>query len=84
ALLQVIGRGSARGGKSQVVALSAEQPVDAAFFRTQRGLIGHERTRQLVTLFATVSGAILTQMQAALPASDRAELRRLAHQLGSS
>lgn len=84
ALLQVIGRGSARGGKSQVVVLSAEQPVDATFFRTQRGLIGHERTRQLVELFATVSGSILAQMQAALPVSDRSELRRLAHQLGSS
>ncbi|SEL78972.1 Signal transduction histidine kinase [Bosea lupini] len=84
ALLQVIGRGSSRGGRSKVVALSADQPVDAAFFGTQRRLIGHERTRQLVLLFATVSGTILTQMQAALPMLDRSELKRLAHQLGSS
>ncbi|MGE7469308.1 ATP-binding protein [Bosea sp. NPDC003192] len=84
ALLQVIGRGSNRAGRSQVVALSAEQPVDVVFFRTQRRLIGHERTRQLVTLFATVSEAILTAMQAALSAPERSELRRLAHQLASS
>jgi signal transduction histidine kinase/CheY-like chemotaxis protein/HPt (histidine-containing phosphotransfer) domain-containing protein len=84
ALLQVIGRGGSRPGRSQVVALSAEQPVDAAFFQTQRRLIGDERTRQLVALFATVSEAILTEMQVALPAPDRSELRRLAHQLGSS
>jgi len=84
ALLQVIGRGSNRASRSQVVALSAEQPVDAAFFRTQRRLIGHERTRQLVVLFATVSEAILTEMQASLQAPDRSELGRLAHQLGSS
>ncbi|HEV7324251.1 MAG TPA: ATP-binding protein [Bosea sp. (in: a-proteobacteria)] len=84
ALLQVIGRGGSRAGRSRAVALSAEQPVDAAFFRTQRRLIGHERTRQLVALFASVSEAILTQMQVALPAPERSELRRLAHQLASS
>jgi signal transduction histidine kinase/CheY-like chemotaxis protein/HPt (histidine-containing phosphotransfer) domain-containing protein len=84
ALLQVIGRGGNRSSRSRAVALSAEQPVDAAFFRTQRGLIGHERTRQLVALFASVSEAILMEMQAALPTSDRIELKRLAHQLASS
>ncbi|KRE14584.1 hypothetical protein ASE66_14600 [Bosea sp. Root483D1] len=84
ALLQVIGRGSNRASRSQIVALSAEQPIDAAFFHTQRRLIGHERTRQLVALFATVSEAILTEMQASLRAPDRSELGRLAHQLGSS
>ncbi len=84
ALLQVIGRGGIRTNRSQVVALSAEQPVDPAFFQTQRHLIGHQRTQQLVVLFASVSEAILTQMQAALPAPERSELRRLAHQLASS
>lgn len=84
ALLQVVGRGSNRAGRSQVVALSSEQPVDAAFFSTQRRLIGHERTRQLVALFATVSEAILAEMRASLQAADRGGLGRLAHQLGSS
>lgn len=84
ALLQAIGRGSSRGGEGPVVTLSAELPVDAAFFRTQSGLIGKERTRQLVSLFATVSEEILKGMRAALLDPDRTELRRLAHQFASS
>lgn len=84
ALLQVIGRGSSRGGQSPAVTLSADQPVDTAFFRTQSRLIGQERTRQLVSLFSTVSEKILKGMRAALLAPDRAELRRLAHQFASS
>lgn len=84
ALLQVIGHGERHGGRSPNVALSGDGPVDAGFFRAQRSLIGEARTRQLVTLFASVSETILTGMQAASQAADRAELRRLAHQLASS
>lgn len=84
ALLQVIGHGGHRGNQSPSVALSGDRPVDAGFFRTQSRLIGEARTRQLVTLFASVSETILTQMRAASQAGDRAELRRLAHQLASS
>ena len=84
ALLKVIGRGSSRSGQSPVVTLSVDQPVDAAFFQTQSRLIGRERTRQLVSLFATVSEKILKGMRAALRTDDRAELGRLAHQLASS
>ncbi|MGO4664708.1 ATP-binding protein [Bosea sp. 2RAB26] len=84
ALLQVIGRGSSRSGQGPVVSLSVDQPVDASFFQTQSRLIGSERTRQLVALFATVSEKILKGMRAALRAVDRAELSRLAHQLASS
>lgn len=84
ALLQVIGRGSSRNGQGPVVSLSVDQPVDAAFFQTQSRLIGRERTRQLVSLFATVSEKILKGMRAALRTDDRAELGRLAHQLASS
>jgi len=84
AVLQVIGRGGSRGGQSPAVTLSTDQPVDAAFFQTQSRLIGDERTRQLVSLFATVSENILKGMRAALPAPDRAELGRLAHQFASS
>ncbi|MDU0340232.1 ATP-binding protein [Bosea rubneri] len=83
-LMQAIGRGGARRGEGPSVALSAELPVDVAFFRTQRGLIGEERTRQLLQLFATVSEQIMKDMRTALMASDRVELRRLAHQLASS
>ena len=83
-LMQAIGRGGARRGEGPSVALSAELPVDVAFFRTQSGLIGEERTRQLVLLFATVSEQIMKDMRTALMASDRVELRRLAHQLASS
>lgn len=84
ALLQAIGRGGGRSGEGPPVALSAELPIDIAFFRTQSGLIGEERTRQLVQLFATVSEKIITGLRAALQDSDRGELRRLAHQLASS
>ncbi|KFC74067.1 Two-component hybrid sensor and regulator [Bosea sp. LC85] len=84
ALLQVIGRGSSRNGQGPVVSLSVDQPVDAAFFQTQSRLIGRERTRQLVSLFATVSEKILKGMRVALRTDDRAELGRLAHQLASS
>lgn len=84
ALLQVIGRGSNRGGQNPAVALRSDQPVDAGFFQSQSHLIGEVRTRQLVTLFATVSATILTGMRAASQSGDRAELRRLAHQLASS
>ncbi|MGX1788377.1 ATP-binding protein [Bosea sp. NPDC055332] len=82
ALLQVIGRG--RSGPRPVSALSADQSVDLVFFQAQSRLIGEGRTRQLVSLFTSVSEAILREMQAALAAPDRAELRRLAHQLASS
>lgn len=84
ALLQMIGRRGGRGGRGPVVALSPDQPVDVTFFRTQRGLIGEGRTRQLVALFATVSATILTGMGEAAERLDRAELGRLAHQLASS
>ncbi|CAN7451973.1 ATP-binding protein [Bosea sp. LjRoot237] len=84
ALLQMIGRRGSRGGRGPVVALSPDQPVDVTFFRTQRGLIGEARTRQLVALFATVSATILTGMGEAAERLDRAELGRLAHQLASS
>jgi len=66
------------------VSRPVDQPVDASFFQTQSRLIGSERTRQLVALFATVSEKILKGMRAALRAVDRAELSRLAHQLASS
>jgi signal transduction histidine kinase/CheY-like chemotaxis protein/HPt (histidine-containing phosphotransfer) domain-containing protein len=84
ALLQAVGRGGGRGGEGPPVALSTELPVDIAFFRTQRSLIGEERTRQLVSLFASVSEKILQDMHAVLLVSDRVELRRLAHQFASS
>lgn len=84
ALLQMIGRRAGRSGRDPVVALSSDQPVDLIFFRTQRGLIGEARTRQLVALFATVSATILRGMGEAAERLDRVELGRLAHQLASS
>ncbi|CAN7250997.1 ATP-binding protein [Bosea sp. LjRoot90] len=84
ALLQMIGRRGGRSGRGLVVALSPDQPVDVTFFRTQRGLIGEARTRQLVALFATVSATILRGMGEAAERLDRVELGRLAHQLASS
>lgn len=84
AVLQVIGRSGSHGGQGPAVTLSMDLPVDADFFQTQSRLIGNERTRQLVSLFASVSEKILKGMRAALPAPDRAELGRLAHQLASS
>jgi signal transduction histidine kinase/CheY-like chemotaxis protein/HPt (histidine-containing phosphotransfer) domain-containing protein len=84
ALLQMIGRRGGRGGRGPVVALASDQPVDATFFWTQRGLIGEARTRQLVALFVTVSATLLKGMAEAAERLDRVELGRLAHQLASS
>ncbi|WID96523.1 ATP-binding protein [Bosea vestrisii] len=84
ALLQMIGRRGGRSGRGPIVALSPDQPVDLTFFRTQHGLIGDARTRQLLALFATVSTTILNGMGEAAERLDRVELGRLAHQLASS
>jgi signal transduction histidine kinase/CheY-like chemotaxis protein len=84
ALLQVIGRGSGRGQQGASIDLATDQPVDAAFFRAQRQVIGADRTAHLVSLFATVSDDLLKGMHRAVTASDRAELERLAHQFASS
>ena len=84
ALLQAIGGRGRRSGRGPVVALPPDQPVDVAFFRTQSGLIGDARTRQLVALFAGVSGTILNAMREVMQPLDRTELTRLAHQLASS
>lgn len=84
ALLQMIGRRGGRSSRGPVVALSSDQPVDTTFFRTQRGLIGDARTRQLVALFTAVSATILNGMGEAAGRLDRSELGRLAHQLASS
>lgn len=82
-LLRAIGRGSRRGG-GPVMTLATDEPVDIGFFQTQSRLIGAERTRQLVSLFAGVSETILKGMRATLISLDQTELRRLAHQLASS
>lgn len=84
ALLQAIGGKGRRSGRGPVVALSPDQPVDLGFFQNQRGLIGEARTRQLVSLFASVSGTILNGMRGALQTVERGELARSAHQLASS